>query len=244
MSGIGTMVNGISIVGGALLGLLLRKGLPERIKEIVMQAIGLSVIVIGFSGILQGIFFISEGGLERQYLMTLIFSMVLGGVLGGLIGIERRLDRLGKWVQVKLKLGGNGNYNSFAKAFVFASLLYCVGAMAIVGALEDGLMQNPTTLFSKSILDGISAIVFTTSLGIGVAFSALPVLIYQGSITLLAGYLRPFLTAEVVSQMSLVGSILIVGIGLNILEIKKIRVGDLLPAIFLPLVYYFISLNV
>ena len=115
--------------------------------------------------------------------------------------------------------------------------------MAIVGALEDGLMQNPTTLFSKSILDGISAIVFTTSLGIGVAFSALPVLIYQGSITLLAGYLRPFLTAEVVSQMSLVGSILIVGIGLNILEIKKIRVrfitGDLLA-----LVYYFISLNV
>lgn len=243
MTGIGTIINAASIISGALVGVLVRKGLPERIKELIMQAIGLSVIVIGLSGALQGIFQIMDGRLERQYLMVLIFSMVIGAIIGGIFQIEERLDRVGKWFQERLSMDGRSQGEStFAQGFVFASLLYCVGAMAIVGSLEDGLAQDPTTLFSKSILDGISAVVFTTTMGIGVAFSALPVLIYQGGITLLAGCLRPFLTTEVISQMSLVGSILIMGIGLNILEIKKIRVGDLLPAIFLPVLYYLFSL--
>lgn len=238
MIGVGTLVNTGAIIAGGLAGSLLKKGLPERYKNIVMQAIGLSVLFIGISGALQGIFkVIGNGALDRQYTMTMIFSLVIGGILGEWINIERKLENLGAWFQTKLTKSGN----NFAEGFVTASLVYCVGAMAIVGSLEDGLVGNAKTLFAKAILDGVSAVVFAATMGIGVPFSALPVLIYQGSITLLAGFAKPFLTEAVISQMSLIGSILIFAIGLNMLEIKKIKVGNMLLAIFLPLIYYIIT---
>ncbi|HEX9061666.1 MAG TPA: DUF554 domain-containing protein [Clostridia bacterium] len=240
MIGLGTIVNAGAVIAGGLVGILAKKGLPERYKRIVMQAIGLSVLIIGISGTLQGIYQVIGGGkLDRQYIMTMIFSLVTGGIIGEFIDIENKLERLGAWFQKKFsKNGGN-----FAEGFVTASLVYCVGAMAIVGALEDGLSGNPRTLFAKSILDGISSVVFSATMGLGVPFSAIPVLVYQGAITLLAGFVKPWLTDIMITEMSLVGSILILGIGLNLLEIKKIRVGNLLPAIFMPILFELLILG-
>lgn len=238
MIGIGTIVNAGAIIAGGLVGTFVKKGLPERYKSIVMQAIGLSVLIIGISGTLQGIYqVIDDGKLNRQYIMTMIFSLVAGGIIGEFINIENKLENFGTRFQRKFFKNGS----NFAEGFVTASLIYCVGAMAIVGALEDGLTGNPKTLFAKAILDGVSSVIFAATMGFGVPFAALPVFIYQGSITLMAGFVKPWLTDAVVAQMSLIGSILIFGIGLNLLEIKKIKVGNLLPAIFLPIIYYIIS---
>lgn len=235
MVGLGTIVNTAAIIVGGVSGTFIKSGLPQRYKNIIMQAIGLSVLVIGISGALQGMYKIGEdGNLSREYITVMIFSLVIGSIIGELINIEEKLDRLGLWFQNKYVKGEN----NFAQGFVTASLIYCVGAMAIVGSVEDGLTGNTNTLFAKSILDGVSAIVFAATMGIGVSFSAIPVLVYQGSITLLAGFVKPWLTVAVISQMSLVGSILIMGIGLSMLEIKKIKVGNMLPAIFLPLIFY------
>jgi hypothetical protein len=230
--GIGTIVNLIAILVGGSIGLLLKNGLAERFKTTIMQALGLAVLFIGVSGTLQGIFQITETSqIDRQYIMTMIICLVVGGFLGEWMDIEKQLDNLGLLIQKKI-----GKVGDFAKGFVTASLVYCVGAMAIVGALEDGLLRNPGTLFAKSILDGVSAVVFSSTLGVGVLFSSISVLIYQGSITLLAGVVEPVLTETVITQMSLIGNILIFSIGINILEIKKIKVGNLLPAIFIPIV--------
>ena len=233
--GLGTIVNTAAIVVGGVSGTAIKSGLPQRYKNIIMQAIGLSVLIIGVSGALQGMYKITkEGTISREYITVMIFSLVIGGLIGEFINIEDKLDKMGLWFQKKF-IKGESN---FAQGFVTASLIYCVGAMAIVGSLEDGLMGNTNTLFAKSILDGVSAIVFAATMGIGVSFSAIPVFVYQGSITLLAGFVKPWLTADVISQMSLVGSLLIMGIGLTMLEIKKIKVGNMLPAIFLPFVFY------
>lgn len=235
MIGLGTLVNVIAIIVGSIIGSFIKKGLPERIKSITLQAIGLSVIVIGISGALQGMFKVTEGWkLETQYSLVLIFSLIVGGAIGELINIEDKLDKMGLWFQKRFAKEGS----RFAEGFVSASLLFCVGAMAIVGALEDGLTKNPNTLFAKSVLDGVMSVVFASTLGIGVVFSAVSVFVYQGSITLLAGFIKPFLTSAVITQISMVGSVLIIGIGINILEIKKIKVGNLLPAIFIPVLYY------
>ncbi len=235
MTGVGTIVNTMAIIAGGIIGSLLRSGLPERFRETIMQAIGLSIIIIGLSGALQGIYKVTAGErLDREFIMLMIFSLVAGAIIGELLNIEDRLEKMGLWIQQKyLKNSGN-----FAEGFVTSSLVFCVGAMAIVGSLEDGLTGNTGTLFAKSVLDGIIAIIFAATLGIGVAFSAIPVFIYQGAITLTARFIRPWLTDSVIIQTSLVGSILIIAIGFNILELKRIKVGNLLPAIFIPFIYY------
>ncbi len=234
MTGLGTLVNAAAIILGGTVGWLAKKGISERFKTTVMQGIGLSVLIVGLSGSLQGILrFIGEPRLDRVYLTGMILCLVLGGLLGEALEIEKRLDGLGQWFQNQFAKGEN----TFAEGFVTASLVYCVGAMAIVGSLEDGLTGNTEILFAKAILDGVSAVVFAATLGMGVTFSFLPVLLYQGIITLLAGVLKPWLTEDVISQMSLVGSVLIMGIGFNLLEIRRIKVGNMLPAIFMPLVF-------
>lgn len=235
MTGLGTLVNTGAVIAGGIAGTLLRKGIPEKYKQTVMQGIGLSVLIIGISGTIKEMLTIVDGNkLDRQFVMLMIFSLVIGGLVGEFLKIEERLENIGNWFQSKIP-SRNG---SFSTGFVTASLVYCVGAMAIVGALEDGLSGNPSTLFAKSILDGITAVIFAATMGIGVAFSAIPVLVYQGGITLLAGFIKPWLNDMVISQMSLVGGILIFAIGINLLEIKKINVGNLLPAIFIPVIYY------
>lgn len=222
---LGTFVNCLSIIAGSLVGLLFKNGIPERYNHTILQAIGLCVILVGL-----------KMAFGCQDLIIVIISMALGAVMGELIGIENLLERLGRFLEKKC----SGQGSSFSTGFVTASLLYCVGSMAIVGSLESGLLGKHDTLFAKSCLDGITAIVLTSSLGIGVMFSAGPVLIYQGTITLAAGVLKPLLVPAVISQMSGAGGLLIMGLGVNMLLGQRIKVGNMLPAVFIPLVYYFI----
>lgn len=200
--------------------MLFGKALPEKMKNTVIQGIGLAVILIGLSMALQS-----------KNTLVVIASLVLGGILGEWIDIELRLQQLGQTLEKILAKGGKGG--NFTKAFVSASLIYCVGAMAIMGSLESGLKGVHDILFAKAMLDGVSAIVFASSMGIGVLVSAIPVFLYQGGITLSATLLQGLLSAPVIAEMSATGGLLIVGIGLNILEIKEIKVGNLLPGIFM-----------
>lgn len=234
MVGMGTIVNTAAIIVGGVLGTLIKNGLGKKYKDIIMQAIGLSVVIVGVSGALQGIYQVTETGhLDRQYITIMIVSLVIGSIAGELVRIEDRLDSLGKWFQSRF----SKENSSFSEGFVTASLVFCVGAMAIVGSLEDGLSGDTATLFAKSVLDGVTSLIFASTLGIGVAFSAIPVLVYQGSITLLAGFIKPWLTDVVVSQTSVIGGVLILAIGLNLMGITKIKIGNMLPAIFIPILF-------
>ncbi|GBC61610.1 DUF554 domain-containing protein [Desulfonema ishimotonii] len=222
----GTIVNTLAIIAGSLAGVFLKGGLPKRYTDTIMQAIGLAVILIGL-----------QGALKSGDLLLIIFSLAIGSVIGELMGIEARLEDLGQWLERRFSSSGDG----IAKGFVAASLLFCVGSMAIVGSLESGLTGNHQTLFAKSVLDGISSVVFASSLGIGVIFSAVSVFLYQGFITLTAAMIKPFLIPAVVEQMSGVGGLLIMGIGINMMEIKRVKVGNMLPAIFIPLVWFMLK---
>ena len=223
---IGTLINCLAIILGSAVGLLLRRGMKESISKTVMQGVGLSVILIGVTG-----------AIETGNTLLVILSMVIGGVVGSLIDIDGKMNRLGAWAQKKLTRGDDEN-NTFAKGFVTASLVYCVGAMAVVGALDSGIRGDHTTLIAKAALDGITAIVFASSLGIGVMLSAVPVLVYQGAIAMLGTAIAPLLSEVVVTEMSAVGGLLIMAIGVNMLLEKDIKVANLLPAILIPFIYY------
>ncbi len=223
---IGTIVNAISIIAGSLLGLLLKKGIPEGYKKTVMQALSLAVILIGL-----------KSALMTDELLIVIISLAVGSVIGEFVGIENGLERLGQWIEGRF----SSESGSISKGFVTASLVYCVGSMAIVGSFESGLTGNHQTLFAKSALDGISAIIFASSMGVGVLLSSIPVFVYQGILTVAAGLIKPFLVPAVISQMSATGGLLIAAIGINLLGVIKIKVGNMLPAIFIPLVYYLLQ---
>lgn len=220
---LGTVVNTLAIICGGLVGLLLRGGAPERFTSTVMHAISLAVILIGL-----------KGALATREILLVIVSLAVGSVIGEMLRIEERLEHLGNCLEQRFSKGGGG----FAKGFVAASLLFCVGSMAIVGSLESGLTGDHQTLFAKSILDGVASIVFGSTFGVGVIFSAVSVFCYQGFITFTATMIKPFLVPAVIDQMSAVGGLLIMAIGFNMLEIKRIRVGNMLPAIFVPLAYF------
>ncbi|MCL1912278.1 MAG: DUF554 domain-containing protein [Leptospirales bacterium] len=237
---LGTIVNIVLILIGGAVGLFLKKFLSERITETVMQGVALAVVVIGLSGVLGSAFKVVDGNVSSEHILLMIISLAIGALIGELIGIEKKLDSFAKLCENKfVKTEGT---STFAQGFVTAVLVFCVGSMAIVGAIEDGINKNSDILFAKSALDGITSMIFASMMGIGVLFSAIVVGIYQGSITLLAIFISPYLSDVVVKQMSLVGSVLIMSIGLNMLKITKIKVGNLLPAIFIPVVYYIICL--
>jgi uncharacterized membrane protein YqgA involved in biofilm formation len=219
---LGTIVNTLSIIVGSLVGLLLRGGIPERFIQNIMHAIGLAVVLIGL-----------KTALETDAILVVILSLAIGTILGEFLRIEDRLEQFGHWIGSRLSKDSKG----IAKGFITTSLLYCVGAMAIVGAMESGLTGNHQTLYAKSILDGLGSVLFASTLGIGVLFSSVSVFVYQGLITLAASFLKQFLLPDVVSQMSAVGGLLIMAIGIGLLEIKKIKIGNMLPAIFIPLAY-------
>lgn len=223
---LGTIVNCLAIVAGSIVGLLFKNGIPDRFNQTVMQAVGLAVLLVGL-----------KTAIVSNDLLVIIISLAIGSLFGEWVSIEDRLDRLGKFLERRFSRGSGG----FAQGFVTASLIYCVGSMAIVGSLESGLTGNHATLFAKSCLDGIVSIILSSSLGLGVLFSAVPVLLYQGSITLMASVLKPLLVPEVIAQMSGVGGLLILGIGMNMLREKKIKVGNMLPAIFIPLIWFVIQ---
>ncbi|MGB5988103.1 MAG: DUF554 domain-containing protein [Desulfobacterales bacterium] len=219
---LGTVVNTLSIIAGSLLGLLFRGKIPQKYSQTIMHGIGLAVVLIGI-----------KSALKTDAILMVIISLAVGSLLGELLGIEDKLDQMGNWIGRRISKDSSG----ISKGFVSASLLYCVGAMAIIGAMESGLTGNHQTLFAKSILDGIGSVLFASTLGIGVLFSAASVFVYQGFLTLTAAWIKPFLSAEVVAQMSAIGGLLIVAIGISLLEIKKVKIGNMLPAIFIPLGY-------
>lgn len=223
---LGTVVNAIAVIVGGTAGFFLKKGIPERYKEAIMQAVGLSVLVIGLLG-----------ALKTDNILLMVFSMVIGVIIGEAAKIEDKLESLGKRLEDRFgdKEGG------IVKGFVTGSLIYCIGAMAVMGALESGLTGNHEILFTKSLLDGITAVVFASTLGIGVVFSSIAIFIYQGLITVMAAFIKPFLAEYVIREMSAVGGLLIMAISFNIMEIKKIRVGNMLPAIFIPVFYYILK---
>ncbi len=221
----GTIINTLAIIAGSALGLLLKGGIPQAYKTTVMQAVGLAVILIGL-----------KGAFKTAEMLLLIVSLVLGGLVGEYLAIEKKLEKAGAWLEACFA----GKANDIATGFVTASLIYCVGSMAIVGSLESGLTGNHQTLYAKSMLDGIASILLASTLGLGVLLSSVSVFVYQGAITVTAVLVKPYLTPAAINEMSAVGGVLIMAIGINLMEIKKIRVGNLLPAIFLPFVYYII----
>lgn len=220
---LGPIVNAAAIAICALIGMLMGKlfenGISSRFEDIIRKAIGLSIIYIGISG-----------AMDSKHVMILIISMVVGSILGELINIDKGMNALGFWAEKKFGFG-EGN---FAKGFVTASILYCTGSMAIVGAMKSGLEGNYEMLFTKSILDAVTGVIFASTMGIGVAFSAVPVLLYEGAIALGAGFIKGWLTTEIIMEMSAVGSLLIAALGFNFLEVKEIKVANMIPAIFLP----------
>lgn len=221
---IGTFVNAAAIVAGGVIGLLLQKGINDSYKTTIMQAISLAVILIGV-----------RSALNATDLLVVIISLAVGSLCGEAMQIEARIEAVAARALKRFSRSADGG---FSKGFVTASLVFCVGSMAIVGSLESGLAGKHATLFAKALLDGITSVVFASTFGSGVIFSAAPVLIYQGAITSGAFLLRPFLTPEVIAQMSGVGGILIAAIGINMLQLAHIKIGNMLPAIFLPLVYF------
>jgi len=223
---LGTIVNAAAIIAGSLLGLLFSRGIPENYKEIIMSGIGLSVMLIGI-----------KSALVCDELILVIFSVILGAVIGEMLKVEHRLEQLGNFLEKKVAAKSTDS-SSFARGFVTASLVFCVGSMAIVGALESGLTGNHQTLFAKSILDGVTSVIFASAMGVGVLFSAAAVFFYQGFITLTAVLIKSLLIPETIAQMTSVGGLLILAIGMNLIGITSIRVGNLIPAIFLPLFWY------
>lgn len=232
----GTIINVLAILIGSALGLGFRAAgsrlsgkaqgshLGERLQTIMMQGICLCVLYVGVSGSLKG-----------QNTLVTILSMVLGAILGELLDLDRRMAGLGQWVQAKLSRLSRSGGSSVAEGFVTASLVFCVGAMSIVGALENGLTGSYETLKAKSMLDAVSAVVFASSMGVGVALSAAAVFLYQGIIAVAASLLSPLLGEAVVAEMTCVGSLLIVALSFNNLGITKIKIMNLVPAIFLPI---------
>lgn len=214
----GTIVNVVAIFLGCSAGFILKSKFPEKIEKIIMQALGLASLLIGM-----------QMAIKADNILLVIFSLVIGGVIGEVIDIEAGLERFGE--RIKRKFKSNNTSERFVEGFLTASLLYCVGSMAIMGAIKEGLSGNPDILYAKSLLDGVTSIAFTAAMGIGVLFSAIPVFLYQGGITLLARTIKDFLSPEIINEMTAVGGILIWGIGFGLLGIKKIKVGNLLPAI-------------
>ena len=222
----GTIVNVVAVIVGSILGLIFNTKLPERYIKIVFQGIGLFTIFLGISM-----------ALEIKNFMVMIFSLVFGGLLGELLTLEKRMEGIADVLKGKLK----SKNERFSEGLLTAFLLFCMGSMTVLGAIQEGLGEYPKLLLAKSVLDGFAAIALTSALGIGVAFSVIPLLIYQGGITLLTYWLGDMFSENIVNELSAVGGILLIGLGINILEIKKLKILNLLPALIVVVVlaYFF-----
>lgn len=220
---IGTIANALAIIAGGIIGLIFKNTIPEKISEALLKATGLAVIAIGINLMLAG-----------ENFTLLIISMVIGTIIGEAINIEGKLDKFGAFIESKMK----NKESNVALGFVTCTLVYCVGSMAIVGSIQSGLTGNHEILFSKAVLDGITAVTFAATMGAGVVFSGISVLVYQGAITMLASLMQSLLSTVVVNEMTAIGGVIIMGIGLNFLIANRMRVGNLLPSIFIPIIYY------
>ena len=228
MIGFGTILNTLAIVVGGLLGGLFGRFLGENVQDGVIKACGISTLFIGLSGTLEKMLSVENGVVVSSGSMLIIACLVIGGIAGELLDIEGGFERFGSWLKIK---SGNAKDKRFVEAFVTASLTVCIGAMAIVGSISDGLTGDYSILATKSILDLVIIMVMSCSLGKGAVFSAIPVAIFQGSITVLAGLLRPIMTTGALNNLSLVGNVLIFCVGVNLVWGKHVKVANLLPGI-------------
>ena len=227
-AGLGTLVNVLAIIGGGLCGLFLKDKLSESLKETLQKTMGVSTILLGIGGVLEKMLTVNGGGLEVQGSLKMILYLTFGAIMGELIDLEKQFDRFGEWLKKK---SGNSQDVSFLNAFITASLTVSIGAMAIIGSINDGLYQDPTILYAKALLDFSIILVFAASLGKGSIYSAVPVGILQGSMTLLAALIAPLMSVAALNNIALVGSALIFCVGLNLLFGKMIKVANLLPAL-------------
>lgn len=230
MYGLGTIINTGAIVAGGLTGILFGRFLKENVQDTLSKCCGVSTLMIGIAGALEKMLTLEKGAISSGGSMLLVLCLTVGGVIGELLNLEGAFECFGRWLKEKT---GNAKDKGFVNAFVTASLTVCIGAMAIVGSIQDGLTGDDSVLATKAVLDFIIIMVMSCSLGPGAAFSAIPVAILQGSVTALAGLVRPVMTEAGLNNLSLVGSVLIFCVGINLLWGKKIRVANLLPAIVL-----------
>jgi len=231
MIGLGTITNTIAVILGGILGLLLKNGIAKRFENILMQALGLATAFIGISGVLKYMLIVDNGALSTQGSMLLILSLVIGSMLGEWIDIEAKTEKLG----IKLKtLAKVKNDNRFVDGFVTTSLIICVGAMAIIGAMQDGLTGDSSMLMAKSLLDFVIVIILTAAYGIGAIFSAIPIFVYQGVITLIAALFGSIISEALIAQLSFVGNALVFCVGVNLVREKTFRIANMLPALLIP----------
>lgn len=240
MFGLGTLINVAAIIVGGLFGKIFGRFLSDRFQDSLSKACGISVIFIGIAGALEGLLSIEGNSVTSGNAMLVVLSMTIGTFLGELLNLEDKMERFGEWLKQKT---GNSKEKRFVDGFVTASLTVCIGAMAIVGSIQDGLFGDYSILATKAVLDFIIILVMTCSLGKGCTFSAIPVAILQGSVTILAQFIKPLMTEAALGNLSLVGSILIFCVGVNLVWGKKIRVANLLPAIVVAVVMAFLPIN-
>jgi len=224
---LGTIVNVIAIIFGSMVGLLIKSRIPERVNIIIFQVIGLFVITLGITMAIK----------TTNYLI-LVFSLLIGSVLGELLDLEKYLEKLSLNLKNKLK----SSNDKFSEGFITATFIFCIGPMAILGSIEEGIGNYPSLLFAKSILDGVASIALSSALGIGVIFSSIPLLLYQGGITIFASYVSKYLSDALIIELTAVGGVLLLGLGMNLAEIKKIRVASMLPSLIIVVILsnYFI----
>lgn len=237
MIGLGTIINTAAIILGGIIGLVFKRWLKSNIQQTLTTAVGVCVIFVGIGGALEKMLTIENGALKTSGTMMMIISIALGAFIGELLKIEHGMEKFGEWLKRKTK---SENDNSFVGGFVLASLTVCIGAMAIVGSLKDGISGDYSVLTAKAVLDFIIIMLLCASHGKGCVFSAIPVAIFQGLITLLAGFIQPIMTEKALCNISLVGSVLIFCVGLNLIRDKKIKVANLLPSIVFAIIWAFI----
>ena len=243
MPGIGTLINIAAVLLGSAIGLIFKRGLSDRIRDGVMRALGLATVFIGISGTLSEMITVTDGRVSCNGVLLMCISLALGALVGEALKIEEGLESLGERVK-KLKIFRKSSEN-FTEGFVSATLVFCVGAMAIVGPMKDALNGDLSVLLTKSMLDFTSSMIFASALGMGVMMAVIPLFLYQGAFTVFAGLVEPYLTTigdgSVVSDISLVGSVLICGVGINLIFGKKLKVGNMTPALLIPVAYALIQ---
>lgn len=234
--GIGTVVNVAAIIAGGLLGSVFGRFLGEKQQDALAKTCGVSVLFLGISGALEEMIRVEGDRITGGHAMLLIISMVLGTLIGEFLDIEMRMEKFGEWLKEK---SGNSGDNLFIDGFLTASLTVCIGAMAILGSIQDGILGDPSTLFAKAVLDFIIIIAMTGSLGKGCAFSAVPVAILQGGMTILSRLISPVMTDQALANISLVGSVMIFCVGVNLVWGKTIRVANMLPGLVIAAAFAF-----
>lgn len=234
----GTLVNVAGIIIGSLVGLVFKKGIPERVNEAILKVEGLAIAIIGLNGLLGSMITVdaATGKLRDSGSLLLLVSLVVGCLAGELLRLDDRFNQFGLWIEGKIKTGG------FARGFVTASLLFSIGAMSVIGPINEGISGDSSILYIKTMLDGTTSIVLASALGAGVLFSCVPVLVVQAVPALLARQIAPLISDQLLSMFCMVGYAIVICIGVNFLANTKIKVANLLPALIIPVVYYFAAL--